>query len=108
LRVIRPPHSLHVGASVTVGANGRLCCGSAALEDGDARVFLLALRNVPKARGFSTLATKSALNRESLYKMLSKRGNPSLRSLGSLLDSLGFRLSVSSKDAAYRRMRPNC
>jgi probable addiction module antidote protein len=73
---------------------------NAALEDGDTRVFLLALRNVAKARGFSTLATKSTLNRESLYKMLSKRGNPSLRSLGSLLDSLGFRLAVSSKDAA--------
>lgn len=73
---------------------------NAALEDGDTRVFLLALRNVAKARGFSKLATKSALNRESLYKMLSKRGNPSLRSLGSLLDSLGFRLAVSSKDAA--------
>lgn len=73
---------------------------NAALEDGDTRVFLLALRNVAKARGFSKLATTSALNRESLYKMLSRRGNPSLRSLGSLLDSIGFRLAVSSKDAA--------
>ncbi len=73
---------------------------NAALEDGDPRVFLLALRNVAQARGFSKVAAKSTLNRESLYKMLSKRGNPSLQSLNSLLDSLGFHLAVASKDAA--------
>src|SRR5689334_7953760 len=72
----------------------------AALEDGDPRVFLQALRHVAQARGMSKVAAKSKLNRESLYKMLSKRGNPSLQSLGALLDSLGFRLTVESKDAA--------
>jgi len=72
----------------------------AALEDEDPRVFLQALRNVAQSRGIAKVASKSKLNRESLYKMLSKRGNPSLRSLGALLDSLGFRLTVQSKDAA--------
>jgi probable addiction module antidote protein len=73
---------------------------NAALEDDDPRVFLMALRNVAQARGFSRVAAKSTLNRESLYKMLSKRGNPSLQSLNALLDSLGFHLAVASKDAA--------
>jgi probable addiction module antidote protein len=73
---------------------------NAALEDDDSRVFLLALRNVAQARGMSKLAAKSKLNRESLYKMLSKGGNPSLQSLGALLNGLGFRLLVESKDAA--------
>jgi probable addiction module antidote protein len=73
---------------------------NAALEDDDPRVFLLALRNVAQARGFAKVAAKSTLNRESLYKMLSKRGNPSLQSLNALLDSLGFHLAVASKDAA--------
>jgi probable addiction module antidote protein len=50
-----------------------------ALEEEDPRVFLLALRNVAQARGISKVASKSKLNRESLYKMLSKRGNPSLQ-----------------------------
>jgi len=71
----------------------------AALQDDDPRVFLLALRNVAQARGVSAVAAKSKLNRESLYKMLSKRGNPSLQSLGALLHSLGFRLTVESTDA---------
>jgi probable addiction module antidote protein len=73
---------------------------NAALEENDPRVFLLALRNVAKAHGMSKVSARSKLNRESLYKMLSKRGNPSLQSLGALLDSLGFRLTVESKDAA--------
>jgi probable addiction module antidote protein len=72
---------------------------NAALEDDDPRVFLLALRNVAQARGFSRVAARSTLNRESLYKMLSKRGNPSLQSLGALLESLGFRLAVEAKDS---------
>ena len=72
----------------------------AALEEKDPRVFLLALRNVAQARGMSKVAAKSKLNRESLYKMLSKRGNPSWQSLGALPSSLGFRLTVESKDAA--------
>ena len=73
---------------------------NAALEDSDPRVFLLALRDLAKAQGISSVANRSKLNRESLYKMLSKRGNPSLQSLGALLSSLGFRLTIASKDAA--------
>src|SRR5436853_7803641 len=72
----------------------------AALEERDLpEVFLLALRNVAEARGFSKLAQDANLNRESLYRMLSKKGNPSLASLHSLLDSLGFRLSVERKNS---------
>jgi probable addiction module antidote protein len=69
---------------------------NAALEDDDPRVFLAALRDVARARGFSKVAAHSKLNRESLYKMLSKRGNPSLHSLGTLLRSLGFKLAVKN------------
>ena len=71
----------------------------AVLEEDDPRVFLLALRNVAQAHGLGKVAARSKLNRESLYKMLSKRGNPSLQSLGALLGSMGFRLT-ESKDAA--------
>lgn len=71
------------------------------MEDEDPRVFLLALRNVAEARGgMSKVAAASKLNRESLYRMLSENGNPSLQSLRALLSSLGFRLAVESKDAA--------
>jgi probable addiction module antidote protein len=67
-----------------------------ALADEDPRMFLLALKNVVEAHGeeFATIAKKSDLNRENLYRMLSKKGNPRLTSIVSLLNSIGFHLSV--------------
>jgi probable addiction module antidote protein len=65
-------------------------------------VFLLALRNVAEARGMQRLAKAAHLNRESLYRMLSRNGNPELRSLNALLDALGLRLSVETKEASVR------
>lgn len=67
-------------------------------EDAD-ELFLLALRNVAEARGMSKLAEEAALNRESLYRMLSPKGNPRLSTLGALLDALGLRLAVEVKAA---------
>jgi probable addiction module antidote protein len=70
---------------------------NACLEDEDARVFLLALRDVADARGgIRALSREAHLNRESLYRMLSKSGNPSLDSLAAVLNACGLRLSVQS------------
>lgn len=70
---------------------------NAALEENDLELFLLALRNVAEAQGgVAQLAEKAKLNRESLYRMLSERGNPELRSLEALLHALGFRLAVAA------------
>ena len=70
---------------------------NAALEEGDSEMFLLALRNVAEAQGgVAQLAEKAKLNRESLYKILSERGNPELKSLDALLHALGFRLAVTA------------
>lgn len=70
---------------------------NAALEEEDPELFLVALRNVAEAQGgVAQLAEKAKLNRESLYKMLSERGNPELKSLDALLHALGFRLAVTA------------
>jgi len=70
---------------------------NAALEEGDPELFLLALRNVAEAQGgVAQLAEKAKLNRKSLYKILSERGNPELKSLDALLNALGFRLAVTA------------
>jgi probable addiction module antidote protein len=71
---------------------------TACLEDGAPEVFLLALRDVAEAQGgIRSLAEKTQLNRESLYRMLSRSGNPTLASLTPLLGSLGLRLAVETK-----------
>ncbi|HHJ05924.1 MAG TPA: putative addiction module antidote protein [Anaerolineae bacterium] len=72
----------------------------AALEENDQEIFLLALRDIAEARGFSKVAQDTFLNRENLYRMLSSAGNPQLSSLMALLRSLGLRLAVEVKQAA--------
>jgi probable addiction module antidote protein len=70
---------------------------NAALEDGDPKTLLKALRNVAEATGgMRKLASKTNLSRESLYRMLSERGNPELRSLGRVLSSFGLSLRVAA------------
>jgi probable addiction module antidote protein len=67
---------------------------NAALEEKDPAAFLMALRDVANARGVSKLAAEAKLNRESLYRMLSEEGNPTVGSLTAVLRALGLRLSV--------------
>ena len=72
---------------------------NAALEENDQEVFLLALRDITEARGFSRVAQDTSLNRENLYRMLSPAGNPQLSSLKTLLHSIGLRLAVEVETA---------
>ena len=56
-------------------------------------VFLLALRDVVEASGgMANLARKSSLNRENLYRSLSRKGNFKPSSLAAILDAVGIRL----------------
>ncbi len=72
------------------------CAGylSAAMED-SSEAFLVALRDVAEARkGMANLANEAKVNRENLYRMLSKDGNPRLSSLAAIMGTLGLRLRV--------------
>lgn len=76
---------------------------NAALEEDEEEkesyeLFLMALRNVAEAWGFTHLANVSDLDRSGIYKMLSQKGNPRISSLKSLLDSMGLRLAVTLKN----------
>lgn len=72
---------------------------NAALEEGDSSLFTLALRDVVNALGggVGVVSQKSHLNRENLYRMLSKKGNPRLTSLNSVMTSLGLEMQVMVK-----------
>ncbi len=67
---------------------------NAALEDGSLEVFLMALKDVASAKGIAEIARTSNLNRENLYRILSRKGNPKLTSLNSVLHSVGLKLAV--------------
>ena len=71
---------------------------NAALEDGDEKLFLIALKNVLEAQGgLSKFSRQTRLNRVSLYKMLSRRGNPEWGSIISLLNALGIQFQLVEK-----------
>ncbi len=76
---------------------------NAAIEEGDRALFLLALRNVAEAHGgMSAVSEKAKLNRESLYRMLSKKGNPEMKSIFTLLQSMGLKLTIEPSKKATK------
>jgi len=65
------------------------------LADGDQAEILVALKRLAHAfGGIAQVAAASGLNATSLYRTLSRRGNPELNSLISILRVMGFRLAV--------------
>ncbi|MBI2386222.1 MAG: putative addiction module antidote protein [Elusimicrobia bacterium] len=73
---------------------------NAAIGENDLDTFLLALRDVAEAQGMAAISRRAKLNRVSLYKMLSHRGNPHLQSVLHLLQAAGLRLSVGVRPGA--------
>jgi probable addiction module antidote protein len=68
---------------------------NAVLEDGDQEELMLALRRLAEAfGGVQKLAGKAKLNANTLYRTLSPRGNPELKSLRSVLRAMGMQLTV--------------
>jgi probable addiction module antidote protein len=59
-------------------------------------VLLGALRHVAKAHGIAAIAERSQLNRESLYRALSEKGDPKLRTIAAVLHAMGLRLCVQA------------
>ena len=69
----------------------------AALEDEhEPRVLLIALRHLAQAQGVAKVAKAAGIERESLYRALSERGNPRLSTLFAVTKAVGLRLTVET------------
>jgi probable addiction module antidote protein len=68
----------------------------AAMEDQDEpRVLLIALRRIAEARGgIAQIARKAGVERESLHRALSGRGNPRFSTLWAVAKAVGLRLTL--------------
>ena len=69
----------------------------------DRAAGLLALRTVAEAYGgLGAIATDAGISREALYRALSPKGNPTLKTLLAVLKAVGMRISVEpgQRDAA--------
>lgn len=68
----------------------------------DRAAGLLALRTVAEAYGgLGTVAAEAGISRESLYRTLSPKGNPTLKTLLAVLKTVGLRLSVEPENHAH-------
>jgi probable addiction module antidote protein len=65
---------------------------TAALQDPDPDMFLVAVKNVARARGMAQLAKDAGLGRESLYKALAPGAKPRYDTLLKVLRALGVKL----------------
>ncbi len=72
---------------------------TAALENPDPDAFLVAVRDVAKARGIAKVAADAGLGRESLYKALKPGAQPRFDTIRRLLKALGVRLDVTPPQA---------
>ena len=68
---------------------------TAALEDPNPEVFLLAVADVSRARGIAKVAQDSGLGRESLYKALAPGAKPRYETVRKLMDAFGMKLVVT-------------
>ncbi|MDW5415803.1 putative addiction module antidote protein [Iodobacter sp. CM08] len=68
---------------------------SEALADPDPAMFLLAIKDVARARGMTQLAKDSGLGRESLYKALAPGSKPRYETIMKLLHGLGIKLNAT-------------
>lgn len=67
----------------------------AAMEDSEEpQVLLIALRQIAKAKGIAKIAKKARIERESLYRALSKKGNPRFSTIAAVTRALGLSLTV--------------
>ncbi|MBL8409152.1 MAG: putative addiction module antidote protein [Candidatus Accumulibacter sp.] len=72
---------------------------SAALDDDDPELFLVAVKDVARARGMTQLAKDTGLGRESLYKALAPGAKPRYDTVLKVVRALGVTLHAEAKHA---------
>lgn len=63
-------------------------------QPGGREALLAALRHVAEAQGMATVAERAGLPRESLYRALSPKGNPTIKTLLAVVSAAGLKLDV--------------
>jgi probable addiction module antidote protein len=97
-RTVRRIRTTRFDAAAHLGSEGaQVAYLEAALEDGDPAVVAAALGDIARARGMSEVARRAGLGRESLYKALSRDGNPELATVLRVVRALGMELHASAR-----------
>ena len=79
---------------------------TAAAEDDEPAVFLQALRKVAETQGMAAVAKRAGLPRESLYRVLSAKGNPRWSTLAPVVCATGLKIEVIRQREPMRIATP--
>ena len=78
---------------------------AAALEESDEpggqAALLAAQRHVAEAQGMAAVAERAGIPRESLYRALGPKGNPTVKTLLAVLGAAGLHLAVTRQDSVH-------
>lgn len=75
-------------------------CTEGIEEPGGREALLMALRQVAEAQGMAAVAERAGMQREGLYRALSPKGNPTLKTLLAVLSGAGLRLAVTRSEGS--------
>ena len=64
-------------------------------EPGGQQALLSALRHVAEAQGMAAVAQRAGIPRESLYRALSPKSNPTIKTLIAVLGAAGLQLGIN-------------
>lgn len=67
---------------------------------GGQAALLAALRHIAEAQGMSAVAARAGIPRESLYRALSPKGNPTIKTFLAVVRGAGLHLEVSREPLA--------
>lgn len=68
----------------------------AVFEIGDPALITHALGVIARSKGMAKIARKAGMGRESLYKSLSKNGNPEFLTVLKVVQALGYKLRLAA------------
>jgi probable addiction module antidote protein len=68
----------------------------AAFDDGDPTIIAAVLGDIARSKGMAKIAKKAGMGRESLYKSLSKNGNPEFLTVLKVVQALGYKLRLAA------------
>jgi probable addiction module antidote protein len=71
-----------------------------ALETGDSAYIAKAMGVVARAKGMTELARETGLSREQLYRSFSEQGNPTLKTMLTVMRALGVELTARPHEPA--------
>ena len=76
-----------------------------AIESGDARLLLAALRDALRSRVFSDVASAAGVSRESLHRTLAEGRDARLSTIANVLRVVGCRLAIAPAAPRAKRAR---